>query len=685
MDRFSKIVTSHKKIVLAVFVIVLVISAVMLFGVRINYNIVDYLPADAQSTAALPVMQSEFSGELSNARVMLRDVTITQAREYKKMLAELDGVSGVMWLDDVLDITVPLEMSDTAIVETYYRDGNALIDLVIRAGDEEAVTESIRELIGDGNALAGDAPGRASLQNIASKETMKSILILVPVIIVILLLSTQSWLEPLIFLAAIGISIIINMGTNLFLGQVSFITNSVSPILQLAVSLDYAIFLLHSFADYRTKTDSIDEAMRLAMKRSLPSVAASAMTTLLGFLALVFMRFGIGKDLGINLAKGIVLSFVSVMVFLPALTLCCYKLLDKTRHKRILPDFHSIGGKILKIRIPALILIALIIVPCFLAQQRSDYFYGFGTINEKDRVGIDGAAITEVFGDAATIVLLVPRGDTGAEVTLCREITENEHVTGIVSYTDAVGAEIPDGVLDEDITGQFYSENYGRIIIYADVAEEGDVTFAFVETLLSLTRSHYGDDFYALGTPVSLYDMRDVVTKDNNLVNLIAIVAIFLVLLVTFRSLSLPFILLLTIEAAIWINLSVPYFTDYPLCYIGFLVINTVQLGATVDYAILLSDHYMENRKTMEKRDAMKKTFAETFSSILVSSVILSIAGFTLFFVSTNPIVSELGVLLGRGTLLSALLVVSFLPAMLLLFDGVIRKTTMKSKQAKSK
>jgi predicted RND superfamily exporter protein len=685
MDIFSKLVTGHRRTVALCFALLTVISALLFLGVRVNFNIIDYLPADALSTQALTVMNAEFAQAIPNARVLLREVSVGEALAYKRQLAELDGVSGVMWLDDVLDLKAPLEMADSETVEAYYKNGSALISLTIRAGDEVAVSDAIYALIGDGNALTGDASGRAAMQKITSAETMNSMLILVPLILVILVLSTGSWLEPLLFLAVIGVSIVINMGTNIFFGEVSFITNAVGPILQMAVSLDYAIFLLHAFDDYRKQTDDVFFAMRLAMKRALPAVAASAATTVFGFAALVFMRFRIGSDLGLILAKGILFSFISVMVFLPALTLCCYKLIDRTKHRKILPEFKNVGKHLLKIRIPALLLVLLLVVPSFLAQRRNDFNYGFSELNRNSRSGRDSAAVEAEFGRQNIIVLLVPKGDAGREAALSAAYGALEHVTRVVSYAETVGAEIPGEILDAAVTEQFYSERYSRVLLYTDAPDEGETAFALVEQVERTAREYYGEDFYALGTSVNLYDMKNVITKDNNTVNLSAIAAIAFVLLCTFRSLSLPVLLLLTIEAAIWINLSVPYFTSNSLCYIGYLVISTVQLGATVDYAILLSDHYKVSRKTLPKRAAIQKTLGDTFASILVSAAILSLSGFTLWFTSSNPIVSELGFLLGRGTILSMLLVVCFLPAALLLFDRVIAKTTLRARFYKEK
>src|SRR5690625_347811 len=341
----------------------------------------DYLPENAPSTTAIDVMDEEFSGSVANTRVMIEDVNIPEALNVKEQLSEIDGVSGVTWLDDVIDIKIPLELIENDILETYYKNDNALFTFEVEEGKEVEATDAIYEVIGEDNALAGDALDVAISQKATGQETFNAAAILVP--------SLSSLIEPIFYLIAIGISILINLGTNIFVGEISFISQSVAPILQLAVSLDYAIFLLHRFDDFREEVDDPVEAMSLAIKRSFPAITASAATTFFGFLALTFMNFEIGADLGINLVKGIVLSFISVMIFLPALTLLLYPLIEKTSHKQWLPTKYNVGKYILKLRFPALILIAIIIVPAFFAQSNTSFIYGMGDIPEDTREGQD--------------------------------------------------------------------------------------------------------------------------------------------------------------------------------------------------------------------------------------------------------------------------------------------------------
>ncbi len=661
------------------FALVTIISTVAQFFVSVNYNMVDYLPDDAQSTKAMEIMEKEFTGSVPDTRVMISEVTIQEAVSYKEKLEAIDGVAEVIWLDDVVDLKTPLEIADQEMVESYYKDGNALFSISVRSGDEVAITDAVYELIGENGAIAGEAINTATSQKMAGNESMYAAMLLVPIIIFILIISTTSWVEPVFFLTAIGVSVLINLGTNIFIGEVSFVTQSVAPILQLAVSLDYAVFLLHSFSDYRKKTNNPEEAMELAMKKSFPAITASAATTFFGFIALTFMEFEIGSDLGLNLVKGIVLSFISVMVFLPALTLFFYKWMDKTQHKSFIPSFEGIGNFVVKLRFPSLLVVLALLVPAFLAQTNTSFTYGFGELPDHTRAGSDYNKINESFGEITPIVLLVPKGEVAKEEELVAELEFMDYVTSVVSYVNMVDPVIPPEYLDEEVRNEFYSENYSRIVINTNQATEGDIPFAIVENVDKAASAYYGDSALSLGESVTLYDIKNTVTKDNILVNVLTVVTIAIVLLIGFRSISIPVVLLLAIQSSVWINLSIPYFSETALVFVGYLIISTVQLAATVDYGILFTEAYTHHRKEMSARKAIIKTLDEKTFSISISAAILSSVGFILWITSSNPIVGSIGLLLGRGALLAFIMVLFFLPAMLLVCDKFIKKTTYKS------
>ena len=678
LDSLTRLTIRARRLILILFLVGGIAGAFLSGLVDINYKLVDYLPKDAPSTQGLELMQQEFGSNLPNARVMLRDVTIQEALSIKAQLKAVEGVTQVIWLDDVIGLdtltSVPLDFLDESVIKPYYHNQTALISLTLVDGLEKETAASIYAIIGETNAADGAAFGAAETQSMSVSEVLNAMMILVPIIIVILLLSTMSWVEPVFFLLSIGFAILLNMGTNVIFENVSFITRTVSPVLQLAVSLDYAIFLLHSFNDHRLEHDP-KTAMRLAMKQSFPTVAASAVTTLIGFAALIFMRFGIGADLGLNLLKGVAFSFISVMFFLPALTLLAYPLIDKTKHRSFLPSLKGASRVLMVSRIPFLLLALLMVVPAYLAQSQTQFDYGMGSVTAASRVGSDTRAIEAVFGRDNPLIVLVPRGQPGDEALLVSELEQVPEVDRVVAYVNMVGSALPTQVLDPVMLEQFYSDDTARIIVYLNTPDEGEKAFAAVETVGSIVEARY-PTYLMTGTSATLKDMRDVVSTDTALVNWIAVIGIFITLLITFRSILLPFILIFTIETAIWINLSFPYFTDTSISFIGYLILSTVQLGATVDYAILMTNMYLDNRRQMSKKAAMRQTLENNLISVIVSAAILATAGFILAWTSTNPIIQELGTLLGRGTLLSLGMVSLVLPALLVLLDGPIQKTT---------
>ncbi len=681
MDRFIWGILKHRKTVVAAFAAIALVCSCMIPLVKINYDMVKYLPPDAQSTTAVAIMSEDFAQSMPNANVLVTDVSLAEAGVIKDEIAEVPGVEMVMWLDDIADLSQPVETLDAETVEMYYRDGSALYQVAIADGKEGETVPALRELIdtyGEGNAVAGEAADNQAMMEGTSTQVALAVTLCVPIITILLILATMSWLEPLLFYAAIGVSILINLGTNVFLDSVSFITFAVAPILQLAVSLDYAIFLLHSFARHRKTAATIEEAMARAMRESMSTIAASAVTTLFGFMALSFMQFQIGADLGMNLVKGVILSFISVVVFLPALTVMCAKALDRTTHRKFMPDFSRVGKPLGAIRLPALILVLLLAVPAFLGQQNVTFTYLTSEPDPELRYGADYYAVEDAFGQQNAAVLIVPRGDVAAEAALSDRIGELDCVASVMSYAASVGSAIPSEFLDPAVTEQLYSDDWARIIAYVDAGVESDESFATMQTIQDMAAEYY-DEYYLAGQSANLYDMAQIIEVDNVVVSLAAIVTIFLVVAITFRSVMLPACLVLAIEAGIWINLCIPYFTGDPLNFIGYLIINTVQLGATIDYGILLTSHYLRHRKVMPAKQAIFVSLGEAVPSLIVSAGILASAGFALGMTSDIAVVCLLGFLLARGAIISLLMVICFLPALLVYLDGPIRMTTWKA------
>lgn len=680
MKKFYMSLVNHRKTMVMIFTMVFVVCLLLGNLVEVNYDINDYLPESSPSTVSLELMQEEFDGGIPNARIMISDVTIPEALEYKEKLEAVDGVTAVTWLDDVVSIFVPLSTLDTDTLETYYKDNNALFTVTIDEDRRIEAVSSIREIIGEDNAMTGSAVSTAISTTETVLEVNKISIFTVLFVLVVLVMTTNSWMEPLIVLIGLGFAIVINNGTNLIFGEISFVTNAAGSILQLAVSLDYSVFLLHRFEECRQENPDVKAAMTEALCKSTSSILSSGLTTVIGFLALVLMQFRLGPDLGLALAKGVAISLITVFVFMPSFILLTYKWLDKTRHKELLPKFDLFGKIVKKVTIPMVCIFVILIIPAYLASNANDYYYGSSNIfGSETQLGSDTALIESVFGKSDTYVLMVPVGDTATETELSQELNSLPQVTSIISYVDLAGAEIPLEYLDENTLSQLISKNYSRMVLSVDVPYEGEDAFSLVEQVRDIAQKYYSDTYYLAGEGVSTYDLMETVTNDMVKVNLMAISAVFIVLLLSLRSISLPIVLVLSIETAIWINLSIPYFMDTTIFYIAYLIISSIQLGATVDYAILMTDQYKENREMMNKKAAVIQIISDVTVSILTSGSVLTVVGLLLGYITTNQLLGQLGIFIGRGAILSLIIVLFVLPGLLYLFDPlIIRKRKIK-------
>ena len=684
MARFYRRIVNHQKLIIAVFLILFLICACCKQFIAVNYDMNDYLPPESASTQALDLMEREYEGGIPNARVMIQNVSVPQALEYKEKLLVVDGVTDVTWLDDAASVTVPLETLDTDTVETYYKDGNALFSVTIDDEKRIEAVNAIREIIGDDNSMTGSAVTTAVATTSTVNEVRTIAVIGVAFALLMLILTTTSFAEAFLVLAGLGVAVIINSGSNLIFGEISFVTNAAGNILQLAVSLDYSVFLLHRFAECRQTTANPKKAMVQALTMSTTSILSSGLTTVIGFLALCLMQFQIGPDLGLALAKGVAISLITVFTFMPALILCTYKLIDKTMHRSFMPNFKGFGRFVCHIMMPLVIVFAILIVPSYLASNANSFYYGASHIFGSDtQLGSDTEKIEDAFGKRDTYVLMVPKNSTATQTELSEALHSIPQIKSILSYVDTVGETIPEQYLDNGTLSKLNSDNYTRMVLTIDTAYEGDETFNLVKTIRNTAEDYYPGEWYLAGEGVSTYDLMNTVTADMVNVNLVAIGAVFLVLLVTMRSLVLPIILVLSIETAVWLNLAIPYFINQSIFYIVYLIISSIQLGATVDYAILLTERYKEMRQTYTKRKAVVQTISAVSVSILTSASVLTIVGFLLGIISTHGLLSQLGYVLGKGTLCSLAIVLFVLPGLLSMFDRLIIKPK-KSKEALS-
>lgn len=667
----------HPKTISIIYAVLIVISIISYPKIEVNYNINDYLPKNSDSTVSLDKMKEEYDELIPNLRVMLENVTINETLDMIKKIEDVPGVQNVVWLDDFESVMKPMAFMDADNLENYYKNNNALMNITVQEDGIISATEEIRKIIGDDNKMTGSAVNTAIATTNSVSEIRVVTIVGVLFTILILILTTESWIEPVIILIGLLVSIVINAGTNLIFGEISFVTNAAGNILLLAVSLDYTVFVLHRYKEEKKNYDDHVMAMEKALEVSFSSILSSALTTIIGFLALIFMQFRIGPDLGLALAKGVFISLVTEFTLMPIVILKMDNLIEKTEHKKFVPSFKKFGEFVLKHKNANLVIFFIIMIPCFLASKNNAYYFGNSHIYGVDtKLGRDTVAIENEFGKSDTYVLLLPKGDLEKERKLSSDLKNIDEVSNIISYVDTVGETIPENFIDGDSLKKLNSKNYTRMIVSVNADYEGEDTIKLIEKVKETANRYYGYDYYLAGEGISTYDLKNTVMDDMNVVNIIAIVAVFIVLLLSKKSLLIPVILVSAIETAIFINMSVPYFRSTTIFYIAYLIISSIQLGATVDYAILLTERYCEMRETLDRRDSIKTTLEKVSVSILTSALTMIIVGFLLGKFSTHGLISQLGYLLSVGTTASVIIVLFVLPGLLYMFDGLIQKTT---------
>lgn len=738
MKKISAFIVKIRYFLLAFWVVTTAVSIFLIPRVKIEYDTTVYLPENTRVKQSLRVMEEEF-GLTGQASVMIEDVDPVKVFVYKDKINSMPYIMEVIWIDNFIERDVIQNIQDLfdeydpngnfrfgAIpgLNAFYKDRTALLQVVFTENDHSLNVgnsiELIREYLGTINkpfALSGTAINAYQMRETTKSEVFKTALYVAPIILIILIIFTKSWLEPLVFLASVLVSVIVNMGTNIMFPSVSFLTNATASLLQLAISMDYSIFLLHAYQKEKEAGLEQKEAMATAMKKSFSSINSSMITTVAGFAAIMFMRYTIGMDLSRVMIKGILLSLIVTFTFMPSLIIATDNLLKKTQHKPFFPKIGKLTKFITKTRyvIPALLLMT--VVPSYIAQTKNHFVYGDGAMAVRHDSGEMSEAdrIEQKFGRNNMIVVLVPIDEDGnykaQEKAMIRQLnseldkanedyrptiqsysTLTDIETYISNYNDLPPAvksfleeyfdpTMIEDMISENFKKQFISENYSRVIISINTETESpraEKAVNIIETVVA--RQPFADEAHIIGVSPSVKEIKEVVEKDYVFVNLLSIVLVFVVLLVNFKSAILPFILLFVIELGIFINMAIPYITGMPLIFIGFMIVSSVQLGATIDYAILFTQFYVNARKTLVKRDAIKYALDHGGHSILTSSLILTTAGYVLKFASSVTGVSAIGELIGRGAALSGVLVIFLLPMLLYIFDKAIAKTTMQSK-----
>jgi len=678
MKAFSEAVIRHRKIILLTTLVLCVLSVFAMQGVAVNYNLSDYLPKDAPSVQAL----GQINMEIPNLQIYLPGLDVPEALAQKEQIAQVPGVVSVLWLDDVLDVRdTPLEILNQDTLRQYYNEGPLYQVTVTEAAQSDAVV-ALRAQYPEG-LFMGAAADHEQVTNVSMMQVASIMYYVVPLCLIILILATRHYLEPLLFLLVIGVAILLNEGTNIIFVSVSFITRACAAILQLAVSIDYAIFLLHRFGDYREEGLEPVAAMKEAMRAASSAITASAMTTIFGFLALLLMNFELGRDMGLVLAKGVLLSGLSVMIILPAISVMLVKWIDKTTHRSFLPSFRGFGRFVVRFCLPLAIVLLLALPAAFMMQKGNTFIYGSAGMHSPDSpIRQEAQRIKDKFSDEKLMLLLAPEGDRAKEARFSEALTQTPGITSVMSYANTVSTDIPPEVLPEKVTSNFYADGYARFIITTNLADEGPDTFQMIDRLRALSEEYYPRDSHLLGEAAVNFDLKNYITADSVKVLLAGILSIGLVLLINFKNLSIPVILLVIIQGSIWLNMAWPYITGSALNYVGYQIVSSVQLGATVDYGILLSQRYLEGRQAKTPREAAVFALETATGSILPPAAILTLAGYALgLLVRDNGIISEMGFIIGRGAFMSAVMVLLVLPLVLAYSDRLIQKTTLRRRK----
>ena len=677
----STFVVQKRNLITTLFLTLTILCGICFPFVGVNYDLSKYLPDFAPTKQALDVMEETF-GYPGMARVMVRDVTREEAKHLRDQISQVEGVDLVVGADLIDNIYLGRDFLSPDLAEDFYKDGNALYEIVFTEGDSDKLThqaiDEISALVGgeERAAFSGSAVSSKFREEAITREIMVAIVLAVVIILAILLLTTNSWFEPFLFITVMAVAILMNMGSNIIFGSISFFTFSTAAILQLAVSMDYSIFLLHTFMAFEKQGYEAEEAMIRAIDESSSSIFASGLTTIVGFLAIALMQFTVGRDVGFVLTKGIICSLAAVMLLMPALILRFNGLIKKTAHKPLIPEFKRIGVGVQKVRWPVLVICLLLAVPCYFGQGLNKFYYGDNALGASPGTTFydDTEEINGVFGKSSVVIAIVPDESIGQERALTEALDDLPFTNYALSLGGVLPNEIPVSFLPEDVVELLHTDGYARLLISMNTVEESDYAFECSQKLSEVVGEYYPEESYVIGMTPTTIDIRDILTEDYNRVSIISLIGVFLVVLGTFRSVLIPLFVVIPIEIAIYFNMTIPYLVGDSLIYIGYIIVSCLQLGATIDYSILTTNNYLDERKHYDRKEAAIRTVNRSAASVLTSGLILTVVGYLLYFTSTIVAIKQVGHMVGRGAILSVILVLSLLPALLSAFDSVIQK-----------
>ncbi|HAJ94937.1 MAG TPA: antibiotic ABC transporter permease [Actinobacteria bacterium] len=680
MKKFWGFIIKHKKWIVIFFALMMIPSIIGNIKTEINYDMASYLPEELNSVKGNKILSEEFG--LSNTLyLLLHDKELWDVAELKEELASVQGIDEVTWLSDYTDINVPRDFIPKEIKDQFISGKSTILQIQINSGPQDAGTgttiEKIQEIAGDGAYLGGESVMGYELKQILDDEQIIYFIIGAITIFIILALSTTSIFEPIIFLLAVGAAIMLNLGSNIIFGNISYMTASIAAIIQLAVSADYSIFLLHRYREERGKNISNESAMISAVSKTSTTVIASGLTTIAGFMALLIMKVSIGRDLGLVLAKGVAFSLITTLVLLPCLILMLDRLISKSKHRIFLPRFNLLSKIMIRGRWVFIALVIILLVPSFMASRNLDTYSSMSKTLPENALSVETTEkIKEEFGKGEIIYVITPDKDIIREKQLISRIKTIPAVDSATGISEIVDMSIPETFIPGELTEKFSNSKYSYFLVQLSSGLEDPGTIEAINEMGSYASEIY-DQYYITGEAVLQKDMSELAAVDLKYVSMLSMILIAVILAILFKSASLPVILILIIQLAIWINLSIPFITNRPVYYLTSIFIYAIQLGATVDYAILLTMRYRENLKIHRPLEAMQKTIDNVGRSILTSALILFAGTVGITLISKIGTTSELTNMIGRGALISMALIYLGLPALLVVLDKLIGWTTI--------
>lgn len=681
--RFSKAVVKHRILILIVVLVLMIPSVLGMAGTRINYDMLDYLPEDMETVIGQNELLEDF-GKGAFSFIIVEDMPAKDVAALKEKIEQVDHVETVLWYDSIADLSIPMELLPDKIYNEFNTENATMMAVFFDTSTSSDITmdaiREIRQIAGKQCFVSGMSALVTDLKDLCEKEEPIYVGIAVLLACVAMLVFLDSWLVPFVFLASIGMMILLNLGTNYFMGEISYITKALSAVLQLAVTMDYSIFLWHSYNEQRTRCDDNKEAMAVAIKETLTSVVGSSITTVAGFIALCFMSFTMGRDLGIVMAKGVLLGVLGCVTVLPALILVFDKPLQKTKHKSLIPNMGGFAKGVVRIFPVFIVIFALLIPPAYYGYSKTndEVYYDMGQCLPEDmEYVIANSKLSEDFDIASTHMLLVDANLPAKSVrSMMKEMEQVDGVKYVLGLESVIGSRIPEEILPESITSILKNDKWELLLINSEYKVASDAVNDQISDLNTILKK-YDESGMLIGEAPCMKDMIETTSHDFQVVNAISILAIFIIIALVEKSLSLPFILISVIEVAIFINLGLPHYLGQSLPFIAPICISTIQLGATVDYAILMTTRYKAERiRGNGKKDAVWTALSTSIPSIIVSGMGLFAATFGVAIYSDIDIIGSMCMLMARGAIVSMLAVIFILPALLLLCDKIICATT---------